>query len=85
VVVLMARDIDRLPGSLLRDVCAAYVSAGGADLSNVTTLVIQPTRQEEGLSGLDEAVLAALADHIVDELTSYRPLRAGRNTSATGK
>jgi DNA-binding response OmpR family regulator len=85
VVVLMARDIDRLPGSLLRDVCAAYVSAGGIELGNVTTLVIQPTRQEEGLSGLDEAILAALADHIVDELTSYRPLRAGRTPGANGK
>ena len=85
VVVLMARDIDRLPGSLLRDVCAAYVSAGGMDLGNVTTLVIQPTRQEEGLSGLSEAILAALADHIVDELTSYRPLRAGRNHNGNGK
>ena len=85
VVVLMARDIDRLPGSLLRDVCAAYLSAGGIELGNVTTLVIQPTRQEEGLSGLDEAVLASLADHIVDELTSYRPLRAGRNGNASGK
>ena len=73
VVVLMARDIDRLPGSLLRDVQAAYLSASGADLGKVTTLVVQPTRQEEGLSGLDEATLAALADHIVHELTSYQP------------
>ena len=85
VVVLMARDIDRLPGSLLRDVCAAYVSAGGMELGNVTTLVIQPTRQEEGLSGLNEETLAALADHIVHELTSYQPLRTGRNHSAHGK
>lgn len=85
VVVLMARDIDRLPGSLLRDVRAAYVSAGGADLSNVTTLVIQPTRQEEGLTGLDEATLAALADHIVHELTSYRPLRTARHHDDNGK
>jgi DNA-binding response OmpR family regulator len=85
VVVLMARDIDRLPGSLLRDVCAAYVSAGGMDLGNVTTLVIQPTRQEAGLTGLDEETLAALADHIVHELTSYQPLRTGRNHNGNGK
>ena len=74
VVVLMARDIDRLPGSLLRDVQAAHLAAGGADLGNVTTLVVQPTRQEEGLTGLDHATLAALADHVVHELTSYQPL-----------
>lgn len=85
LVVLMARDIDRLPGSLLRDVCAAYVSAGGMDLSNVTTLVIQPTRQEEGLSGLDDETLAALADHIVHDLTSYPPLRTGRTSTTHGK
>jgi glycine cleavage system H protein len=84
VVVLMARDIDRLPGSLLRDVQAAYLSAGGMDLCNVTTLVVQPTRQEEGLTGLDEATLAALADHIVHELTSYQPLWAGRANRTNG-
>jgi len=84
VVVLMARDIDRLPGSLIRDVQAAYLSAGKTDLGNVTTLVIQPTRQEEGLTGLDEATLAALADHIVHELTSYQPLWAGRANRTNG-
>ena len=82
VVVLMARDIDRLPGSLIRDVQAAYLSAGKTDLGNVTTLVVQPTRQEEGLAGLDEPTLSALADHIVHELTSYQPLWAGRDSRA---
>ncbi len=85
VVVLMARDIDRLPGSLLRDVCAAYVSASGMDLGNVTTFVIQPTRQEEGLSGLSDETLVALADHIVHDLTSYPALRTGRTSNANEK
>jgi DNA-binding response OmpR family regulator len=68
VVVLMARDINRLPGSLLRDVQSVQP---GLNLDNVTTLVVQPTGQEEGLKGLEEATLAALADHIVHELTSH--------------
>jgi DNA-binding response OmpR family regulator len=80
VVVLMARDINRLPGSLLRDMQSAQP---GVNLDNVTTLVVQPTGQEEGLKGLEEATLAALADHIVHELTSHPSMWASQ-TKADG-
>ena len=71
VVVLMAREVDRLPGSLLRDTKAEFVAVAGQDVGNVTTLVIQPARQEGGLAGLDDATLGVLADHIVNDLISY--------------
>lgn len=71
VVLLIGRDIDRLPGSLLRDTTAAYVATAGASLENVTTLVVQPAKQEGGLAGLEDATVAALAEQIVNELTSY--------------
>jgi DNA-binding response OmpR family regulator len=71
VVVLMAREVDRLPGSLLRDTKAEFVAVAGQDVGNVTTLVIQPAKQEGGLAGLDDATLGVLADHIVNDLASY--------------
>ena len=71
VIVLLGRDIERLPGSLLRDTKAAYLAVSGAGLENVTTLVVQPVKQEGGLAGLDEATQAVLAEHVVNELTSY--------------
>ena len=60
-----------MPGSLLRDTKAEFVAVAGQDVGNVTTLVIQPAKQEGGLAGLDDATLGVLADHIVNDLASY--------------
>jgi glycine cleavage system H protein len=71
VVVLMAREADRLPGSLVRDTKGEFVAVAGADVGNVTTLVVQPVTAGHGVAGLDDATLAILAEHIVNDLVSY--------------
>jgi DNA-binding response OmpR family regulator len=71
VVVLMAKDVDRLSGSLVRDTKSEFISVSGEDAGNVTTLVIQPEKPESGLAGLRSRNLAVLAEHIVNDLASY--------------
>ena len=70
VVVLLAKDTERLPGTLRRDTTAEYVSATGVSASKVTTLVVQPGPNGHGLSGLDARTVACLAEHIVQEMAS---------------
>jgi len=70
VIVLLATDTGRLPGSLAQDTKAQYVSASGVCASNVTTLVVQPGSNSHGLAGLDERTIAVLAEHIVWEMVS---------------
>jgi len=67
VMVLTARDMGRLPGSLVRDAEVEYVSAARENASRTTTLVVQPDR-EGGLTGLDERTVEALAGHVAGEM-----------------
>jgi CheY-like chemotaxis protein len=70
VMVLLAKDVGRLPGSLARDTKAEYVSASRENAARVTTLVMQP--DPSGMfAGFDDRTTAALARHIVDEMASY--------------
>jgi DNA-binding response OmpR family regulator len=71
VMVLMALDTGRLPGCLLRDTEAEYVSESKENASRVTTLVVQPDLNGGLLAGLDQRTTAALAKHIVEEMESY--------------
>jgi DNA-binding response OmpR family regulator/glycine cleavage system H lipoate-binding protein len=69
VIVLLAKDTGRLPGTLFQDTTAEYVSATGVSASKVATLVVQPGHGH-GLTGLDERTTAFLAEHIVREMAS---------------
>jgi DNA-binding response OmpR family regulator/glycine cleavage system H lipoate-binding protein len=71
VVVLLAKDIGRLPGSLVRDTKSEFISVSGEGGGNVTTLVIQPLWPEDGVAGFDGRSTEALAEHIVNDLASY--------------
>jgi len=69
VMVLLAKDVGRLPGTLVRDTKAEYVSASRENAGKVTTLVVQPNGGR--LVGLDDRTTEALAEQIVQEMTSY--------------
>jgi len=71
VMVLLANDTGRLPGSLVRDTKAEYVSASRENAGRVTTLVVQPQPASGELLGFDERTTLALAEHIVQEMASY--------------
>jgi len=71
VMVLLAGDTGRLPGSLVRDTKAEYVSASKENASRVTTLVVQPDCTGSGFTEFDHRTMQALAEHIVQEMASY--------------
>lgn len=71
LVVLLAKDVGRLPGSLVRDTKWEHISVAGDGPGNVTTLVVQPATEEGGLCGFSARTTAALAEHIVNDLASY--------------
>lgn len=71
VMVLLAKDTGRLPGSLVRDTKAEYVSASKENTGKITTLVVQPGPSADGLAGLDDRTTEALAEHLVQEMVSY--------------
>ncbi len=73
VMVLLARDSGLLPGGLARDTKpdfeAGSVQPGGA-VGKVTTLSVQPDAFG-GVACLDARTIAALAEHIVWDMSSY--------------
>jgi DNA-binding response OmpR family regulator/glycine cleavage system H lipoate-binding protein len=71
VVVLLAKDVGRLPGSLVRDTKSEFISVSGEGSGNVTTLVVQPLTPESGVTSLGARTTEALAEHIVNDLGSY--------------
>jgi len=74
--VLLTRDTGRFAGSLLRDARGEFVSVMGDDALRTTALVVQPDSSGEGLAGLDEQTKDALAERIVEEMTSCQgPVR----------
>jgi CheY-like chemotaxis protein/glycine cleavage system H lipoate-binding protein len=68
--VLLAQDIGRLPGSLVRDTKAEYVALVGAGADKVTTLLVQPSGNEASPLAFESCVTDALADHLVREMAS---------------
>ena len=71
VMVLTAKDTERLPGTLLRDTKAEFGSICGETNSRVTTLEVQPAPNGIGFEGLRDQTTKALAEHIVWEMTVY--------------
>lgn len=71
LVVVLAKDVGRMPGSLVRDTKFEFISVVGEGAGNVTTLVVQPVAADSGLTGFDARTSAALAEHIVNDLASY--------------
>jgi len=70
LLVLLAQDFGRLPGSLTRDTKAEYIALVGDGADRVTTLLVQPTGSEESPLGFDPATTEALAEHLVREMSS---------------
>ncbi len=70
LMVLLARDAGRLPGSLSRDTKPEFGIDPGEAAGKVTTLAVQPDAVG-GLATLDARTTAALADHIVREMALY--------------
>lgn len=71
LVVLLAKDTGRLPGSLVRDTKSQFISVSGEGEGKVTTLVIQPKTADGNLEGLDSKTMTMLAEHIAADLASY--------------
>lgn len=70
LLVLLARDTGRLPGSLVRDTKVEFVSVPGAESGKITLLAVQPDQHDGGPLEFDVRTTAALAEHIVNEMVS---------------
>lgn len=70
LVILVAREMGRLPGSLVRDTQAEYVAVPASGAGYISTLIIQPDPAGGGIAGLAPRTLAALAEHVVQEMLS---------------
>ena len=70
LMVLLAKDGSFLPGRLTRDTKPDFGVDPGDVANKVTMLSVQPDATG-GLAGLDRRTTAALAEHIVREMTLY--------------
>jgi CheY-like chemotaxis protein/glycine cleavage system H lipoate-binding protein len=70
LVVLVTKDCGLLPGSLVRDTKAEFISISGDGASKVTILAVQPCAAG-GVADLDAATTGALAEQIVCDMASY--------------
>jgi DNA-binding response OmpR family regulator len=70
LVVLVTKDCQLLPGSLVRDAKAEFISISGDGASKVTILAVQPCAGG-GLAQLDAPTTAALAEQVVCDMASY--------------
>ncbi len=70
VIVLLAQDHGRLPGSLSRDTKAEYIAMVGAGADKVTTFLLQPSDVPDEPMALDPQILEALADQLSHEMAS---------------
>lgn len=70
VIVLLAREHGRLPGSLTRDTKAEYVAMIGAGADKVTTFLVEPSDSPEYPLAFEPDVVESLADHLVREMAS---------------
>ena len=70
-MVLQTKEMDRLPGSLVRDTKVEYVVGTRENAGRVTTLLVQPDATGTGLGRFDARTTAALAQHIVQEMATY--------------
>jgi glycine cleavage system H lipoate-binding protein/FixJ family two-component response regulator len=70
LVVLMTKDLGRLPASLVRDTKAEFVSISGDGAGKVTILAIQP-KADGSIDHFDAATAEALAEHVVADMAGY--------------
>ena len=70
VMVLLAQDFGRLPGSLARDTKAEFIALVGAGADKVTTLLVQPSGSEQPAWLRAAPSLDALAEHLVREMAT---------------
>jgi len=70
LMVLLPKDSGLLPGGLARDTKPDFGIEPGDVAGKVTTLAVQPDAMG-GLASLDARTTAALADHIVREMSAY--------------
>ena len=66
LLILLARDTGRLPGSLVRE---EFVPASKQKAGKGTTLIVQPASSGSGPLEFDGRTTAALAEHIMREVT----------------
>lgn len=71
LVVLLAKDTGRLPGSLIRDTKGEFVSAPAEHAGKLTALVVQPSPVEDRRLAFDARTTAALAEHVVREMARF--------------
>lgn len=71
LVVVLTRDANRIPGSLLRDTKSEFVSVSGEGAGKVTTLVVQTDPATGAPAVFDGRITAMLAEHIVADMASY--------------
>jgi FixJ family two-component response regulator/glycine cleavage system H lipoate-binding protein len=70
LIILLAQDIGRLPGSVTRDNKAEYVALVGKGADKVTTLLVQPSGVEASPLAFESGVTEALAEHLMREMAS---------------
>ena len=70
LVVLLTKDLGRLPATLVRDTKAEFVSISGDGAGKVTFLVIQPST-DGGVDELAPETIAALAEQVVADMAGY--------------
>jgi len=70
LVVLVTKDMNRLPGSLVRDAKAEFISISGDDAGKVTFQVMQPAA-DGGVDSLPPETLDALAEHLIADMAAY--------------
>jgi FixJ family two-component response regulator/glycine cleavage system H lipoate-binding protein len=70
VIVLLAQQHGRLPGSLTRDTKAEYIAMVGAGADKVTTLLVEPSESAENPLAFEPQVVEALADHLTREMAN---------------
>ncbi len=70
LIVVIAQDFGRLPGSMTRDTKAEYVALVGPGADKVTTLLVQPSGIESSPLAFEPAVTEALAEHLVREMAT---------------
>jgi len=70
LLILLPRDTGRLPGNLVRDTKGEFVAVAGEVAAKVTTLAVQPLVPGSGLTGFADRTMAALAEHVVNEMAA---------------
>lgn len=70
LLVLVAKDIQRLPGTMVRDTKGECFPVPREIQEMTTALVIQPLSADSGLEGFDDQTMEAIAEHVADEMAS---------------